>query len=258
MINILLPIIIVIFIYVTLGFLISLILKRNDLADVMWGPGIFLGIYTSYLLNTNNSGYLTILVFLVFLWAVRIFQHIGLRFIHKREEDPRYKVWRETWKWFKLRSFFQVFLLQGFLMILVGSTLSLALHMMTTIENKLYISVCFNLGILISIVGLTVETFADLQLKKFLANKKNVGKILTTGVWKYSRHPNYFGEVIFWWGIFISLLPFFNFILLIGPITITFLILYVSGIPMTEKRYEGNKDFEEYKKVTPAFFPKFW
>lgn len=262
-VNLLTSIFIVILLYITFGFVISVFLHRNDIADVMWGPGIFLVVLTSYVKTPLDTHYTFPLLVLVFFWAMRIFLHIGIRFWNKAEEDFRYKIWRETWKYFYLRSYFQIYLLQGFFMILVGSSLAFAFHMTSTVQSNIFISFFYNLGIIISIFGLTFETLADLQLTKFINLKKSglektMGNILKTGVWKYTRHPNYFGEVTFWWGIFIALLPVFSPILLISPLTITYLILFVSGIPILEKKYEGDKEFEDYKKVTPAFFPKFF
>ncbi len=92
--------------------------------------------------------------------------------------------------------------------------------------------------------------------REFIKDKTNQGKILTTGLWRYTRHPNYFGEVTQWWGIWLIALSVpGGFFVFIGPLTITYLIVFVSGIPMLEKRYEGNLDFEAYKKTTSVFFP---
>ena len=247
----------VLFIYVTLGFIISIIIKRNDIADVMWGPGIFLAAITAYYLNNSNS---YLLLFLISLWAMRIFLHIGNRFVMKKEEDFRYATWRTTWKNFYLRSYLQIFLLQGFLMFMVAS--SVIIYSIYNIQNA---SILFFAGISIALFGLVFETFADRQLKSFLKTRtpENKDEIMQAGLWKYTRHPNYFGEVTFWWGIFISCLSFsspiyINLLLLVSPATITFLILYVSGIPMLEKKYENNAAFQIYKSRTPAFFPKFF
>jgi len=98
----------------------------------------------------------------------------------------------------------------------------------------------------------------DWQLSQFIKDPSNKGKIIQSGLWKYSRHPNYFGEVVQWWGIFLMALSLPNGIItIIGPLTITILILFVSGIPMLEKKYENNPEFAEYKKRTSAFFPRF-
>ena len=120
--------------------------------------------------------------------------------------------------------------------------------------------IMFFLGTLLSAFALIFETTADHQLTSFL--KQKTGGIMQTGLWKYSRHPNYFGEVTFWWGVFLVTISPFNIfmstlIFLISPLTITFLILYVSGIPMLEKKYDDNKDFQIYKSKTNAFFPWF-
>lgn len=242
----------VVFLYVTIGFILAVCLKRNDIADVMWGPGIFLSVVTAFAI-TGEGSYLILAI--VFLWALRIFTHIGTRFLRKKEEDFRYATWRLEWKHFYLRSFFQVFLLQGFLMFLVSS--SLVFFTLLHLES---IPGLFLIGTLVSIGGLVFETVADIQLATFLQQK--TGGIMQTGIWRYSRHPNYFGEVTFWWGIVLTTLPLSvlslsTLLLLISPITITFLILFVSGIPMLEKKYEDNLEFQTYKSKTNAFFPWF-
>lgn len=252
----------VIFLYIGLGFFASVILKRNDIADVMWGPGIFLAALTAYILSDSSS---VLTLFIISLWGLRIFTHIGLRFLGKKEEDFRYKVWRETWKYFYVRSFLQVFLLQGFLMILVAS--SVIYFYLKSFEASGFMFFAFSI---LALCSLVYESVADLQLKKFIKeNKNNPDKnvILSKGLWKYSRHPNYFGEVSFWWFIFLSLvsatsdidLAFSHYlILLISPLTISYLILYVSGIPLLENKYIGNQNFDKYKSKTPAFFPNFF
>lgn len=248
-------IIIIIFIllcYVSIGFLTAVFLKRNDIADVMWGPGIFLSVFTAYIL-TQEGSYVILLI--VFLWALRIFLHIGKRFINKQEEDFRYASWRKTWKYFYTRSFFQVFLLQGFLMFLVSSSV-----VFLVVSKNASIPPIFWIGVVLSCSALLFETIADRQLESFL--KQKTGGIMQTGLWKYSRHPNYFGEVLFWWGIFLTTISysyefFVNPLSLISPIVITYLILFVSGIPMLEKKYDNNEAFQIYKSKTNAFFPWF-
>lgn len=239
----------VLFVYVTLGFLVSVVVKRNDIADVMWGPGIFIAALTSVYYTQNYE--FSLFLVLIFLWALRIFSHIGFRFIKKESENPRYKVWRDSWKYFYLRSYFQVFILQGFLMFLVSAT-----FVFVTVRNSYSIYFLF-LGATISLFALVFEAVADLQLNRFISDKTNAGKILTTGLWKFSRHPNYFGEVTFWWGLFIATLPTLNPIFLVSPLIISYLILYISGIPILERRYIGNSEFEKYKQKTNTFFPWF-
>jgi steroid 5-alpha reductase family enzyme len=105
-------------------------------------------------------------------------------------------------------------------------------------------------------IGFYFQAVGDFQLSVFAKQKKQPGTILQTGLWKYSRHPNYFGEIMMWWGIFIITLPVQNsFYFIISPLTITLLLVFVSGIPMLEKKYAGNPAFNAYKKRTSALLP---
>jgi steroid 5-alpha reductase family enzyme len=111
-------------------------------------------------------------------------------------------------------------------------------------------------GVLIWIIGFTFEAAADYQLTQFKSKPENKGKIITIGLWQYSRHPNYFGEAVQWWGIFLLAVTVpFGWITIISPILITILVRYVSGVPMLERKYQGRADFEAYKKTTSIFFP---
>jgi steroid 5-alpha reductase family enzyme len=106
------------------------------------------------------------------------------------------------------------------------------------------------------LLGFTFETVSDWQLAQFLKIPSKKGGVMTTGLWRYSRHPNYFGEVTLWWGIYIIALSVPNgWLSIIGPLTITFLILKVSGIPMLEEGFRDNPDFQKYKQRTSAFIP---
>jgi steroid 5-alpha reductase family enzyme len=111
-------------------------------------------------------------------------------------------------------------------------------------------------GVLLWAVGFALQLLSDTQLRKFKSNPLNRGKLLTTGVWGISRHPNYLGEALMWWGIYVLAATAGNaWWLIVSPVLITFLLRYVSGVPLLEKKYEGRPDFEEYKANTPVFFP---
>ena len=242
----------VIFFFVTALFILSLIIKRNDIADIAWGIGILLAVVVSYSVRITDSLLMHALLLLVSLWGIRLSVRILLKNI-KKSEDPRYRKWRDEWgKWFYLRSYFQVYLLQGLLMIVVAYPVVHASVYGTGGE----LGTLALLGVFVWCIGYFFEVVGDYQLDSFIGKAENRGKIMKYGLWKYSRHPNYFGEVTMWWGIFlmIATLPL-SFVALIGPITITFLIFKVSGIPMLEKHFEGNPEFEEYKKQTSVFFP---
>jgi len=243
----------VIFIVMNIFFVVSLILKRNDVADSAWGVGFIVIAIFNLIISGDFQRTKFILTFLIFLWGLRLTIYLTIRNWGKTE-DFRYKEWRKRWgKSVILKSYLKVFLLQGLLMFLIS--------LPATLYNRFDGGVSFYgfVGLLIWVVGFYFETVGDLELFFFKKNPKNKGEILKDGLWKYTRHPNYFGEVIMWWGIWILTLgSTYWYLGLIGPLTITYLILKVSGIPLLEKKYEGNKEFEKYKKETPSFFPKFW
>jgi steroid 5-alpha reductase family enzyme len=242
----------VIFTFVTILFLVSVIIKRNDIADIAWGTGILLVAATSYLLQETPSLIMSIILTLVFLWGTRLTLRIFLRNI-KKDEDYRYKKWRDEWgRFFYLRSYFQVYLLQGILMIVVGySTVHASVY-----ATNLELGITVIAGIILWSIGYFFEVVGDYQLDRFIKSKPASGSVMSSGLWRYSRHPNYFGEVTMWWAIWliISSLPL-SYLALISPLTITFLIFRVSGIPMLEKSFDNNPNFQEYKKRTSVFFP---
>lgn len=251
MVSLILSLLPLVFAYAAVWFLISLFLKRNDIADVAWGLGFVLVAYYTYLTHPITSLSL-ITVTLVSVWGLRLALHIYTR-NRKKKEDSRYAAWRREWgSWFYVRSFFQVYVLQALLLLLV-SFAPIAV-ILSGQEFQWYHAI----GIFVWLFGFYFEAVGDFQLAKFIKNPANAGKIMTKGLWEYTRHPNYFGEVTQWWGIWLLTLPtFFAVWGIVGPLTITFLILKVSGIPMLEKKYEGNKEFESYKRRVSAFIPRF-
>ena len=234
-------------------FVVSLILKRNDVADSAWGVGFIVIAIFNLIISGDFQRTKFILTFLIFLWGLRLTIYLTIRNWGKTE-DFRYKEWRKRWgKSVILKSYLKVFLLQGLLMFLIS--------LPATLYNRFDGGVSFYgfVGLLIWVVGFYFETVGDLEMFFFKKDPENKGKILRSGLWKYTRHPNYFGEVTMWWGIWILTIgSTYWYLGLIGPLTITYLILKVSGIPLLEKKYDGNKEFEKYKKETPSFFPKFW
>lgn len=237
------------FVYMTIWFVLSIIQKRNDIADIAWGLGFVLMAWLSFYLS--DFSFKAFLVnSLVTVWGLRLAWHIFNRNKNK-PEDSRYMEWRKTWKNFYLRSYLQIFLLQGLFLFLIS---------LPTMFINLSISMGFGfieiVGLLIWGLGFYFESVADRELKDFISDPENKGKIMDKGLWCYSRHPNYFGEVTQWWGIFVIALSIpGSFFTIVGPLTITLLILFVSGIPLLEKKYIGRPDFEEYKKHTSIFFP---
>lgn len=240
----------VVLIYMTLWFIIALSEKRNDVADVAWGLG-FVVVSSGLLYKSESIDTLSfLLICMVLIWGGRLALHIALR--HKgKPEDKRYQAMRKSWKYKTLQSYLNVFLAQGVFMLLVSAPIIVFF----SAKNSTF-KWCNLVGLLIWLLGFLYEAISDYQLVKFIRNPKNNGKIMRYGLWKNTRHPNYFGEISLWWGIYLfTLTPKYWYLSLIGPVTITFLILGVSGIPMLEKRYKGNKEYEDYQKTTSAFFP---
>lgn len=244
--------IVILFIFVNVWFIISLIHKKNDVADIAWGLGFILLTWSSFFVAANygTRGLLTGL--LISIWGIRLAWHIYTRNKGK-EEDYRYLAWRKQWgRWFLLRSYFQVFILQGVFLYLIVFPVILINKSADTLLIWLDM-----VGIIFWLIGFYFETVGDAQLVRFKKNAANKGKLLQDGLWAITRHPNYFGEVLQWWGIgIIALSAKDGWMGLIGPLTITFLLLKVSGIPMLEKKMESHPDFKSYKARTNAFFPK--
>jgi steroid 5-alpha reductase family enzyme len=233
----------------TAWYVVSVLIKRNDVADIAWGPGFLAVVWSAFYLSGYSERALVINT-LISIWGIRLASHIYRRNRNK-PEDSRYQKWRMEWKNFYLRSYLQVFLLQGMLLYLI------AIPAIYINLCQLYPVTIFDfLGLAVWICGFIFESVGDKQLEKFIKNPENKGKIIQTGLWRYSRHPNYFGEVIQWWGIYLTGISGpGGLFMIIGPLTITVLILFVSGVPLLEKKYQGRTDFENYKRRTSIFIP---
>lgn len=243
--------------YMTFWFLVSLLLRRNDVADIAWGLGFVTVAVTAFLYNSQRSSLSWISVIFTSIWGIRLAFHIYSR-NKGRPEDFRYAQWRRDWgKWFVLRSFLQVYVLQGLLLLAVVMPVALT----AGLQNKLQVSAWALAGVLIWFVGFIFESIGDWQLRTFIKAKHPKGTIMDKGLWRYTRHPNYFGEVTQWWGLWVILastsLSFVTIVIgLIGPVTITTLILFVSGIPLLEKKYADNAKYQAYAAKTSKFFPR--
>jgi len=242
---------IVVFIYMTSVFGIGLLRKDNSIVDVSWGIGfIFISILT-FFMNPGFTWRHILVTGLVCIWGMRLALYIYGR-NKGRGEDFRYARWRKEWgKLFVWRSFFQVFMLQGVFMLFI----SYPVMLVNNSEAKGF-SVFDGVGAGIWLIGFLFEAVGDFQLLKFKKNPQNKGKIMTGGLWRFTRHPNYFGEVTLWWGIFLIALPLKDgWTAAIGPLLISFLLLRVSGVTLLEKKYAGNQEFLEYARKTSPFFP---
>ncbi len=250
--------------YLIIAFIIGTIKKNNGLMDVFYGPGYFVVALTSLILYFMINGTVNIrqiiITILVFIWAVRLGTYVFIR-NRGKPEDYRYQEMRERWKTnIVLKSLIRVYIFQGIVIFIVA----FPVWFVNISDNPLLLNLLdFNgiilwIGALIWLIGFFFETIGDHQLRKFKKKPENKGKVMDKGLWKYTQHPNYFGEITQWWGLYvIALAVSFGFISFIGPLFITYMIIKVSGIKLLDKHYEGDDKYADYKKRTSTFFPWF-
>jgi steroid 5-alpha reductase family enzyme len=234
--------------------LFSLALKDSSIIDIFWGMGFVVTFWTSTLLVPTAMPARTLLLgIIVTIWGVRLSLHIYQR-NHGKSEDFRYAKWRmeagATWWW---RSFFQVFVLQGVLIWIISIPL---LAMQTTGSDS--VLGCYDLiAVIIWLTGFAFEAGGDYQLTRFKADPANKGKILTSGFWNVTRHPNYFGDAAQWWAFYLLALLSGAGWTMISPLIMTYLLRNISGVEMLEKTLKETKPgYAEYIVNTPAFFPR--
>ena len=247
----------VLFVFFTLFFILAQIKKNNGLADIAWGLGFVVVAVTSLIVKGEYTLIPLVVTGLVTLWGFRLFFYIGLRNWNK-PEDYRYVDMKKKWKTnLVLKAFLFVFMVQGLLLFIISIPIQLT-SLQSGTADSLFQYIVLGLGVVLWLTGFFFEAVGDNQLKVFKSKPENKGKILSTGLWKYTRHPNYFGEALMWWAIWIvslSSLAYLNLLGIISPILITYLLLFVSGVPLLEKKYKNNALFQEYAKKTSVFFP---
>lgn len=238
--------------YATLLYLLALQLKRNDVADAGWGPG-FIVVIASAVIQYGSPLVPLIVYLMIALWALRLTVHM-IRRIRNGPEDFRYHNWRKEWgTTFYWRSWLQVFILQAFFLLIIAAPIFIAAPCDAVSIQRIQFP-----GSILWVIGWGIQLTADEQLHRFRKQKNKASRFLQTGLWKYSRHPNYLGEILMWWGIFLFVAPLPHGVwAIISPVTITLLLRYVSGVPLLEKKYKGDAAFEAYKRKTPVIFPWF-
>ena len=214
------------FAFFNLAFIVAQVKKNNGLADMAWGLGFVVVATVSLIVANTYHLYQLVITSLVLLWGLRLFFYIGLRNWSK-PEDFRYVNMRKKWgKHVHLKAYFIVFMLQMTFLLIVSLPIQLSAYVDQEIDLIGYILI--GVGVVLWIIGFIFEAVGDQQLKTFKSNPENKGKIMQTGLWKYTRHPNYFGEAVMWWAVWIvsmSTLSWINLIGIIGPIFITYLLL---------------------------------
>ncbi len=236
----------------SLVFVVAALRRNNGLADVAWGMGFVLCGWLWFLLSGGEGPARKLMLLAVTIWGLRLSAYLFVRNSGKAE-DFRYAQWRKDWgrNWL-WRSYLQVFVLQG--LILLVNQLPLAAGMLQPRAGGP--GWIFALGFLVWLIGFLWEAIADFQLSRFKRDERNRGKVMREGLWALHRHPNYFGEMVLWWGFWLMAadgeggwwsLP--------GALLISWLLTRVSGIPMLEAKYKDHPEYLKYIREVPAFLP---
>lgn len=239
----------------TLLWPVSVLLRNASIVDPFWGLGFILtAVYSCFMFGIPQGVFQWTVLVLLVLWGIRLSVYLFIRNLGKGE-DPRYQAFRAKYGseryWYV--SLFQVFWLQGFIMWIVFLPVT-AVWMNFEVNFETWIAA---FGFVFWVIGFVFEVIGDWQLWRFKRNPTNKGKILDTGLWAWTRHPNYFGESLIWWGMgFITASQGFWFGL-ISPIVMTWLLEKISGVKMTEEKLVKEKRaYAEYIQRVPSFFPK--
>ena len=241
--------------FMSLVFWVAERIKRYDLVDVAWGLVFVVIALTSFFMQDGvllEFDVQTLTLLLVSLWGLRLSSHIIARIRRTDTEDARYIEIRKTWKGnLRFNVFVRIYMVQAVLALLICVPV---IHINLFSDNG--ITPLVLAGVAVWVIGYWFEVKADRQLRDFVTDPTNQGKLMTSGLWRYSRHPNYFGEITQWCGIFIICLTIpFGWVGIIGPVLIGYLILFVSGIPLNEKRSEKRPGWRAYKARTSALLP---
>ena len=234
------------------GWLLSL--KKNNVThvDTMWSLFFVLNalyFYSVFPASLRSS----LIILLVLFWGVRLAIYLTYRNWGKPEDTRYLKIRQNNEPHFRYKSAYIIFGFQAILAWIVGSILFIAR------ENNHPITWLDNLGFIVILFGIAYESIADYQLMQFKNDIKNRGKLLQSGLWKLSRHPNYFGEILVWWGFFITTLTTGFHYNLIAPLLMTFLILRFSGVTLLEANLTSKFDeYDNYQKKVNTIIPRFW
>ena len=232
--------------------LLSLKLRNASIVDVVWGLGFVVVAWTVRLQGDTNTTRQWLIVIMVTLWGLRLGGYLFWR-NRGEPEDYRYRAMRKNWgDRFPLMSLVTVFLLQGVLMWVVSLGVQLG-----QVDPTPDLGVLAIIGVVVWMIGLGFESIGDFQLARFKAEPVNQGKVMDRGLWRYTRHPNYFGDACAWWGIaLVAAETGIGAWGLLGAAVMTILLLRISGVALLEKSLRKRKpDYQAYVERTSAFIP---
>jgi len=234
---------------------ISIWIRDASIIDIFWGPGFGIIALTTFALSTTPGPAGLLLMAFTCLWSIRLGTHLAGRWLsHGRKEDARYVSMRKkAGPNFGIRSLITVYGFQGILMWFISLPLQIGILQSAQASFDALTAA----GCVLFALGFTVEALADAQLRDFKADPENDGKILHSGIWSWSRHPNYFGNACLWWGLFLVAAETpYGALTFLSPVLMTFLLLRVSGVALLERRMARVRpDYLDYQRSVNAFVP---
>jgi steroid 5-alpha reductase family enzyme len=239
----------------TLLWIASVILKKASIVDPFWGLGFVVTAFYFYFNSPGDAFRKVVVLILVCIWGLRLFIYLFWR-NYGKSEDYRYVQFRKDYGAHRYGwvSFFQVFVLQGILLWIISAPL-LAAQYYGADQPFGWLDV---IALIVWLIGFAFEAGGDYQLTKFKNNPANKGKVLNTGFWKYTRHPNYFGDACVWWGFALFSVAAESYMPVLSSVLMTFLLLKVSGVALLEKTLKTTKpEYASYIRNTNSFFPWF-
>ena len=233
------------------AWLASLAQRDAGVADIAWGLSFVAIALVSLVVGDGDEQRALLILILVSVWGLRLAGYIAER---RDGEDRRYAALREKHENFAARSLWSVFGLQA----AVAWIISLPIQVAATDPTPATLGALAWIGVGLASFGILFEALADAQLRMFMREPDNEGQVMDRGLWRYSRHPNYFGEVCVWWGIYVVALETGSaWWTAVGPALLTFLLLRVSGVALTEKTITSRRPgYAEYIRRTSAFVPR--
>ncbi len=243
----------VVFVLTTALWAVSVAVKDTSIVDIFWGFGFVVIAWVTYAVTDGSDDRRLLLAVLTSLWGLRLTIHLARRNLGKGE-DKRYTAMRRRWgdRWPR-RSLYAVFWGQGLLMWIVSLPVQVG-QVDATPSSLIWLD---GIGAAVWLVGFFFETVGDMQLDRFKADPSTKGQVMDRGLWKYTRHPNYFGDFAVWWGLYLVALStgsaWWTFV---GPAVMSTLLIRVSGAALLEKGMKKSRPgYDEYVARTSGFFP---
>lgn len=240
---------IILFFWMTGWYLVARFFHRTDIVDMVWWLSYGVIALILFVFFSPSRIAIVPLVF-VLLWSVRLVSHIIVR-LTSHSEDARYAAFRISWwKYFFLKSYFYIFLLQWFFIAIIS------LPFLFLFTENISLSPLFIIGAILWMIWFICEYMADRQMNIFRRERENKWKIMQSWLWKYSRHPNYFWELLMWWSVWcMSMNSVESFVGILSPLLLTYLIIYITGIPLLEANMRSRKWWKEYARHTSILIP---